>query len=113
VRPLAQGDAVIFGAEEIGSVIDSDTGLTCWSSMKLTHLYHMQVNREMREMIKAVYLPPFAEGHAKLYQVLWLEGLAVVSEQDASTRQPPTSRLCLSDTVAEEVARDWPACWPV
>ena len=107
VRPLSHRSAVIFGAEEILSVIDSQTAFNVLTQHELTHLYHMQVNPEMRQMIAQVYMPPFAEGRSKLYQVLWLEGLAVYRSKvlnPSSTDQ----QILLSSTVASDVAAVWP-----
>jgi len=104
VRPLAQGDAVIFGAGKLVSVIDSDTGFNVLSRHELTHLYHMQVNREMREMIRPFTSRPLRDTQ-RLYQYLarrlplYRAGCSTVSHD---------KQVVLSDTVAEEVARDWP-----
>jgi hypothetical protein len=76
VRPLREENVVIFGAEEISTVISSQRALNVLVQHEMTHLYHMQVNPEIRQMIAEVYMPPYATDRAKLYQVLWLEGLA-------------------------------------
>jgi hypothetical protein len=107
VRPLAKQDAVIFGTEEIASTLESKTGFDVLTHHELTHLYHMQVNPDMRRMIAAVYMPPFAAGSAKMYQVLWLEGLAVYMSKKLNPEAPDTETL-LSARVAADVAALWP-----
>jgi hypothetical protein len=107
VRPLVKQDAVIFGTEAIARAMDSRTGFDVLVQHELTHLYHMQVNPEIRRMIAEVYMPPYAAGRAKLYQVLWLEGLAV---HMSKTLNPgaPDKEILLSESVAADVAGLWP-----
>lgn len=107
VRPLTKQNALIFGSEEISSVIESQTAFNVLVNHEMTHLYHLQVNREMREMVARVYMPPYAPGAAKIYQVLWLEGLAAFT----SKRLNPSAsdeQVLLSGTVASEVRALWP-----
>jgi hypothetical protein len=107
VRPLAKQDAVIFGTEEIASTLESKTGFDVLTHHELTHLYHMQVNPDIRRMIAEVYMPPFAAGSAKMYQVLWLEGLAVYMSKKLNPEAPDTETL-LSARVAADVEALWP-----
>lgn len=107
VRPIGDRDVVVFGAEEITKVIGSQRALNVLVQHEMTHLYHMQVNPEMRRMIAEVYMPPYATGRAKLYQVLWLEGLAAYMSKhlnpDATDKE-----VLNSDRVASEVKALWP-----
>jgi hypothetical protein len=107
VRPLAGRDAVIFGTEEIGQVLDSRTGFDVLVHHELAHLYHMQVNPEVRRMIAEVYMPPYAVGRARMYEVLWLEGLAAYMSR-ALNPGAPDKEVLLSESVAPAVAASWP-----
>jgi hypothetical protein len=107
VRPLKDRDLVVFGAEEIATTLRTETGFDVLVQHELTHLYHQQVNAEMRAMVAEVYLPPYAAGRAKLYQVLWLEGLAVYTSRLLNPNAPDEEVL-LSDRVAADVKARWP-----
>jgi hypothetical protein len=107
VRPLGDKDAVILGTEEIGVAMKSKTGFDVLVQHELTHLYHQQVNREMREMVEQVYMPPFPQGRAKLYQVMWLEGLAVYTSKHLNPTAPDKEVL-VSNTLAADVKSRWP-----
>jgi len=107
VRPLKNTSAIIFGAEELAGVIDSKEAFEVLVQHELTHLYHMQVNPEMRQMVKQVYMPPFSEGAAKLYQVMWLEGLAVYRSKLLNPRASDLE-IVLSGSVAQELQTQWP-----
>lgn len=58
-------------------------------------------------MIAEVYMPPYATDRAKLYQVLWLEGLAAYMSK-ASNPEATDKEVLLSDSVAKEVKALWP-----
>jgi hypothetical protein len=58
-------------------------------------------------MIAEVYLPPYAAGRAKLYQVLWLEGLAVYTSKLLNP-SAPDKEVLLSEHVAAAVKARWP-----
>jgi hypothetical protein len=107
VRPLGNENAIIFGAEEISTVIESQTAFDVLVHHEMTHLYHMQVNPEIKQMIAAVYMPPYATDRAKLYQVLWLEGLAAYMSR-ALNPTATDNQVLLSDTVAADVKSVWP-----
>jgi hypothetical protein len=107
VRPLKDVDLVVFGVQEVASTLGTRTGFDVLVHHELTHLYHQQVNAEMRTMIAEVYLPPYATGGAKLYQVLWLEGLAVYTSRLLNPGAPDKEVL-LSDEVAADVKSRWP-----
>ena len=107
VRPLKDRDIVVFGAEEIATTLGTKTGFDVLVHHELTHLYHQQVNAEMRAMIAEVYLPPYEGREAKLYQVLWLEGLAVYTSRLLNPRAPDKEVL-LSEHVAAHVKARWP-----
>jgi hypothetical protein len=107
VRPLKDRDIVVFGAEEMAITLVTKTAFDVLVHHELTHLYHQQVNKEMRAMIAEVYLPPYAAGRAKLYQVLWLEGLAVYASKLLNPTAPDREVL-LSDRVAADVKARWP-----
>lgn len=107
VRPLKDQDLVVFGAEEIATTLGTKTAFDVLVHHELTHLYHMQVNAEIRKMIAEVYLPPYAAGGASLYQVLWLEGLAVYTSKLLNPGAPD-KELLLSDRVAADVKAQWP-----
>jgi hypothetical protein len=107
VRPLKERALVAFGAEEIGGTLGSKTAFDVLVHHELTHLYHMQVNGEMRKMIAEVYLPPYAADGARLYQVLWLEGLAVYTSRLLNP-SAPDKEVLLSDSVAAGVKALWP-----
>ena len=108
MRPLAKRAALILGSEELSTVIDSQRAFNVLINHEMTHLYHMQVNAEMRHMVAAVYMPPYDPGQSKIYQVLFLEGLAAYT----SWRLNPTatdSEVLLSETVASDVKALWPS----
>jgi hypothetical protein len=107
VRPLKDVDLVVFGAEEIATTLGTKTAFDVLVHHELTHLYHMQMNAEMRTMIAEVYLPPYAAGRAKLYQVLWLEGLAVYTSKLLNP-SAPDKEVLLSEHVAAAVKARWP-----
>ena len=107
VRPLGDKDAVIFGTEEIALGMKSKTGFDVLVHHELTHLYHQQVNPEIRQMVAEVYMPPFPEGRAKLYQVMWLEGLAVYTSKLLNPTAPDKEVL-VSYTLAADVKARWP-----
>ena len=107
VRPLGEENAVIFGAEEISTVIASQRASNVLVRHEMTHLYHMQVNPEIRQMIAEVYMPPYATDRAKLYQVLWLEGLAAYMSK-ALNPAATDKEVLLSDSVAGDVKSLWP-----
>jgi len=108
VRPLAKEDVVIFGAAEIASVMGTQRSFDVLVQHELTHLYHMQLNKEMRQMVGQVYMPPYAETAAKLYQVLWLEGLAVFESKKLNP-SATDQEILLSSTVATDVRSLWPS----
>jgi len=58
-------------------------------------------------MIAEVYMPPYATDRAKLYQVLWLEGLAAYMSK-ALNPTATDQQVLLSGTVAAEVRARWP-----
>jgi hypothetical protein len=107
VRPLGDKNAVIFGSEEIALAMKSKTGFDVLVHHELTHLYHQQVNPEMRQMVAEVYMPPFPEGRAKLYQVMWLEGLAVYTSKVLNPTAPDRE-VFVSDSLAADVKSRWP-----
>jgi hypothetical protein len=107
VRPLGEKDAVIFGTEEIALALRTKTGIDVLVQHELTHLYHQQVNPEMRQMVAEVYMPPFNEGRAKVYQVMWLEGLAVYTSQLLNPAAPEKEVL-VSTSLATNVKAHWP-----
>jgi hypothetical protein len=107
VRPLGERDAVVFGAEEIALTLGSKTGFDVLTHHEMTHLYHIQVNPEMRRMTAEVYMPPYAPGSAKLYQVVWLEGLAVYWSKVLNP-SAPDKEVLVSATLAENVRAKWP-----
>ncbi len=107
VRPLGERDAVIFGAEEIALTLGSKTGFDVLVHHEMTHLYHQQVNPEIRRMVAEVYLPPYAAGGAKLYQVVWLEGLAVYRSR-ALNPTAPDREVLVSASLAADVKAGWP-----
>jgi hypothetical protein len=107
VRPLGEKDAVVFGAEEIFLTLASKTGFDVLVHHEMTHLYHLQFNPEMRRMTEEVYMPPYKEGSAKLYQVVWLEGLAVYWSKVLNPSAPDLEVL-VSESLAENVVANWP-----
>jgi len=107
VRPMGSVNAAIFGAEEISAALRSPTGFDVLVDHELTHLYHIQLNPEFRRMVAEVYMPPYTAGHAKLYQVLWLEGLAAYMSRKMNPQAGDQETL-RSSTVAKEVRDVWP-----
>ena len=57
-------------------------------------------------MIAKVYMPPYATDEAKLYQVLWLEGLAAYTSK-ALNPSATDEQVLLSSTVASGVRAQW------
>jgi hypothetical protein len=107
VRPLKGSDALILGSEELSGVMDSQIAFNVLVNPEMTHLYQLQVNPEMRNMVAAVYMPPYNPGASRIYQVLWLEGLAAYTSKllnPAATDE----QVLLSGTVAAEVKALWP-----
>ena len=107
VRPLKKQSALVLGAEELSTVIDSQTAFNVLLNHEMTHLYHLQVNAEMRQMVSAVYMPPYDPGHSRIYQILFLEGLAAYTSRNLNPTATD-SEVLLSDTVAAEVKSLWP-----
>jgi hypothetical protein len=107
VRPLGERDAVVFGAEEIALTLGSKTAFDVLVHHEMTHLHHLRVNPEMRRMTAAVFMPPYAPGNTKLYQVVWLEGLAVYWSKVLNPSAPDKEVLA-SASLAERVQADWP-----
>jgi hypothetical protein len=105
VRVSGARDVVLLGSEEMADRIADRRALTTYLHHELTHLCHNQNNREMRQVTET-----FFQGrpgpHAKLYQIMWLEGLAVhcskVLNPDAST-----SDILLSEDLPARVEARW------
>jgi hypothetical protein len=105
VRVSGARDVVLLGSEEMADRIENRRALTTYLHHELTHLCHNQNNREMRQVTET-----FFQGrpgpHAKLYQVMWLEGLAVhcskVLNPDATT-----SDILLSEDLPARVEARW------
>ncbi len=106
VRPLGDENILVFGAEEVSTVTDSQLAFNVLAQHELTHLYQMQVNPEIKRMIAKVYMPPYATDEAKLYQVLWLEGLAAYTSK-ALNPSATDEQVLLSSTVASGVHAQW------
>jgi hypothetical protein len=108
VRPLTKQNAIVLGSEELSTVIESQASFNVLVNHEMTHLYHLQVNPEMRNVVAEVYMPPYAPADAKLYQVLWLEGLAAYTSKVLNP-SATDKQVLLSDSVASQVRALWPA----
>jgi hypothetical protein len=105
VRVSGARDVVLLGSEEMADRIEDRRALTTYLHHELTHLCHNQNNREMRQATET-FLQGRPGPHAKLYQIMWLEGLAVhcskVLNPDAST-----SDTLLSEDLPARVEARW------
>jgi hypothetical protein len=105
VRVLGAREVVILGSEEMFDRIGDRRALSTYLHHELTHLCHNQRNAEMRRVTETFFQdvpgPP-----ARLYQIMWLEGLAVhvskVLNPDASVRD-----ILLSEDLPARVEARW------
>lgn len=76
VRRFGARQAIVFGTEQLEHLRAREVNLGVFMSHEFAHLYHAQVNPEMREASARYFaeVPPTAG--ARLYQILWLEGFA-------------------------------------
>lgn len=105
VRVSGARDVVLLGSEEMADRIEDRRALTTYLHHELTHVCHNQNNREMRQVTET-FFQDRAGPRAKLYQLMWLEGLAVhcskVLNPDAST-----SDILLSEDLPARVEARW------
>jgi hypothetical protein len=105
VRVSGARDVVLLGSEEMADRIEDRRALTTYLHHELTHLCHNQNNREMRQVTET-FLQGRPGPRAKLYQLMWLEGLAVhcskVLNPNAST-----SDILLSEDLPARVEARW------
>jgi len=106
VRALGARDFVALGSEEMFERVDDRRALSTYLDHELTHLCHNQNNPEMRSVTETFFLDR-AGPKARLYQLMWLEGLAAHASKmlnpDASVRD-----VLLSDDLPARVAARWP-----
>lgn len=105
VRVSGARDVVLLGSEEMADRIEDRRALTTYLHHELTHVCHNQNNREMRQVTET-FFQDRPGPRAKLYQLMWLEGLAVhcskVLNPDAST-----SDILLSEDLPARVEARW------
>lgn len=76
VRFAGKRDLVILGAEVMAFAPKAGVAGAAFLHHELTHLYHQQQNRAMRDASRA-YFAGNLRKPAQLHQILWLEGFAV------------------------------------
>jgi hypothetical protein len=106
VRPSGRDrSAVLFGSDQIIDSFASSVSVSTLLHHELTHCCHIQSNSEMRQVVASFFQknpgPP-----AKLYQMMWLEGLAGYVSK---TLNPTATTLdVLTDAkLPEKVATNW------
>ena len=105
VRVSGTRDLVLLGSEEMADRIEDQRALTTYLHHELTHVCHNQNNREMRQATRTFFQD--RPGPAvRLYQIMWLEGLAVhcskVLNPDASTKD-----ILLSEDLPARIEARW------
>jgi hypothetical protein len=99
-------EAVLFGSSQLIDYLDSASALSTLVHHELTHAVHMQTNPEIRQAITSFFQrepgPP-----AKLYQMMWLEGLAGYVSK--TLNPSATMQAVLTDPqLPANVAGSWP-----
>jgi hypothetical protein len=77
VRTVGPRNVVVFGSEVIAHRLASPLRFNVFVDHELFHLYHLQVNPEIRSVIAEYFNRSTTPPLPKLYQLIWLEGLAV------------------------------------
>jgi len=78
-RPLADHDAVVFGLNLLASA-RSDAQLGVLINHELVHLYHAQVNPQIRSVVTTFFMGRGNHATA-LHELMWIEGFAVYASQ--------------------------------
>jgi hypothetical protein len=74
VRPVGRRNVVVFGSEVIAHGLESRLRFDVFVSHELFHLYHFQVNPEMRSVTAGYFIHDTSLPPPKVYQLMWLEG---------------------------------------
>lgn len=81
VRPIGLRNVVVFGSEVIAHRRTSSLRFDVFVDHELFHLYHIQVNSEMRSALGGYFMRDSTTAPPKLYEMMLLEGLAVYASQ--------------------------------
>jgi len=81
VRSVGPRNVMVFGSEVMAHRLTSPLRFDVFVTHELFHLYHMQVNPEMRTATAGYFMGGSTTPPPKLYQMMWLEGLAVYASQ--------------------------------
>jgi hypothetical protein len=103
VRLLGSEDVVILGFEALTATASA----TEWSvavDHELMHLYHIQRNSEMRDVTDQYFVRRAQPVH--LYQLVWLEGLAMYASQVLNPEAKPGE--ILNGALTESIRHDLP-----
>jgi hypothetical protein len=105
VRPVGARDVVVFGSEVMARRRTSLLRFNVFADHELFHLYHIKVNPEMRSATAGYFTGERAAPGAKLYQMMWLEGLAVYTSQVLNPHATINEAWVSSDPPGEVEAR--------
>lgn len=108
VRPFGDSDVVIFGAAEVLADMQSPVAFKTSVEHELTHLYQAQVNAEMRQATADLFMNSGAAPGARLYQIIWLEGLATWVSSKLNPDATP-EQVFRSPTLEADVRARWHA----
>jgi len=102
VRRFGSRDAIVFGTDQLDRLRGRDINLSVFFHHELAHLYHAQMNDEMRSASINYFLGDRLTPPARLYQILWLEGFATYVS-GCIVPLAETSDLLSSPTVASAI----------
>ena len=105
VRPVARRNVVVFGSEVIAHRLESRLRFDVFVSHELFHLYHLQVNPETRNVTSGYFMHDMNPPPPKLYQLMWLEGLAVHASQILNPHATMNEAWVSKDPITEVEAR--------
>jgi hypothetical protein len=105
VRPVGPRNVVVFGSEVLAHRRTSPLRFDVFVTHELFHLYHIQANPEMRTASAGYFMGDSTTPPPKLYQMMWLEGLAVYASQVLNPHATMKEAWVSSDPLSEVKAR--------
>lgn len=105
VRTIGLRNVVVFGSEVIAHRRTSPLRFDVFVDHELFHLYHIQVNPEMRSAIAGYFMRNSATAPPKLYEMMWLEGLAVYASQVLNPHATMNEAWVSKDPISDVEAR--------
>jgi len=105
VRPVGQRDVVVFGSEVMAHRRTSPLRFDVFVDHELFHVYHIQVNPEMRSATAGYFMADRTTPPPKLYEMMWLEGLAVYASQVLNPHATMKEAWVSSDPITDVEAR--------